>query len=132
MIGRPSRAPGRHRDGQAIVSEVYRRLWDGPAREQAKQLDEKWPEWTVFYSLGNRRFYAVAGWSAPQPVLVESDTAEGLEALMYEEEMARVARGEAPPPAPVSPPPPSRRGGILSQAHAAAPQPSRHPYRRVA
>ena len=132
MIGFPFRAPGRHRDGQAIVPEVYRRLWDGPARDQAELLDQRWPSWTVLYSLGNRRFYAVAGWPAPQPVLVESDRAEGLEALMYEEEMARIARGEAPPPAPASSPPPSRRGGTASQAHAAAPQPSRHPYRRVA
>ncbi|MEV8635404.1 hypothetical protein AB0395_27475 [Streptosporangium sp. NPDC051023] len=86
----------------------------------------------MLYSLGNRRFYAVASWPAPQPVIVEHETATGLEARMYEAEMTRVTRRETPAPAPAAPPPSDRRGGARSQAPAAAPQ---HPYpsrRRVA
>ncbi|MFF0578484.1 hypothetical protein [Streptosporangium saharense] len=55
---------GRHREGQPY-SLVYRRVWDGPARAEAERLSQVWPEWTVFYSLGKRSFYAVASWDSP-------------------------------------------------------------------
>ncbi|MEV8638286.1 hypothetical protein AB0395_42195 [Streptosporangium sp. NPDC051023] len=136
MIGlRASREPGRHRDGQS-PSVVHRRVWDGPARAEAEQLDQKWPDWTVLYSLGNRRFYAVAAWPSPHPVIVEHETATGLEAQMYEAEMTRNAQPTpAPVSGPVSAPPPDRRGGAPSQAPAAAPHhpyPSRRSHRRAA
>ncbi|MEV8637259.1 hypothetical protein AB0395_37015 [Streptosporangium sp. NPDC051023] len=99
MIGLiASREPGRHRDGQPPTA-VHRRVWDGPARAEAERLDRKWPDWTVLYSLGNRRFYAVAAWPNPRPVMVEDETATGLEARMYEAEMTRNAQ---PVPAPAS------------------------------
>ncbi|MEV8636494.1 hypothetical protein AB0395_33090 [Streptosporangium sp. NPDC051023] len=135
MIGRrPSRTPGRHRDGQPHTV-VHQRVWDGPARAEADRLDRTWPDWTVLYSLGNRRFYAVASWPSSEPVLVEDETATGLETRMYEAEMARIARREAPATVPASPPPSDRRGGARSQAPAAAPQhpyPSRRSHRRAA
>ncbi|MEU8143547.1 hypothetical protein [Nonomuraea sp. NPDC048901] len=84
---RPARAPGRHRKGQAHT-KAYRRLWDGPARAEAELLDQAWPGWSVLYSLGNRRFYAIAAWPAPRPLIVEDDTPEGLEERMREAESA--------------------------------------------
>ncbi|MEV8636158.1 hypothetical protein AB0395_31340 [Streptosporangium sp. NPDC051023] len=82
MIGK-SRPGGRHRDGQTHTP-VYRRLWDGPARAEAERLDRAWPDWTVLYSLGRRRFYALSSWTTPEPVIIWDDTAEGLEKRMRE------------------------------------------------
>ncbi|MFD0883445.1 hypothetical protein ACFQ08_02590 [Streptosporangium algeriense] len=90
MIGQ-SRPVGRHRGGQPY-SLVYRRVWDGPARAEAESLNEAWPGWTVLYSLGMRRFYALCSWPAPQPVIVSDDTAEGLEERMREAETLLVLR----------------------------------------
>ncbi|MEV8630909.1 hypothetical protein AB0395_04560 [Streptosporangium sp. NPDC051023] len=124
MIGRAAREPGRHREGQPH-SAVHRRLWDGPARAEAERLDRTWLEWTVLYSLGNRRFYAVAGWPSIQPVLIENETATGLEKQMYEAEMTRIAHRA---PGPASAPPVDKPGGAFSQAPAAVPH-HPHPYR---
>ncbi|MFD0883820.1 hypothetical protein ACFQ08_04520 [Streptosporangium algeriense] len=82
---------GRHRDGLPITP-VYRRVWDGPARAEAERLCRLWPAWTVLYSLGRRRFYAVAGWATPRPVIVEDPTASGLEDLMRDAETAWTVR----------------------------------------
>ncbi|MEV8630772.1 hypothetical protein AB0395_03870 [Streptosporangium sp. NPDC051023] len=116
MIGR-SRPHGRHRDGQART-KVYRRLWDGPARAEAERLDQAWPDWTVLYSLGNRRFYAVAAWPDPQPVVVEDETAAGLEGRMHKAETARIALRTAPAASSGVSPSPDRRGGAVSLAPA--------------
>ncbi|GAA3095515.1 hypothetical protein [Streptosporangium carneum] len=80
---RSSRTAGRHRTGLPHTT-VHRRLWEGPARAEAERLERSWPAWTVLYSLGRRRFYALSSWPTPQPVIVESDTAEGLEERMRE------------------------------------------------
>ncbi len=101
MIGRrSSRTSGRHRVGLTPTT-VPRRLWDGPARERAQFMDRSTVDWTVLYSLGRRRFYALATWPAPVPVVVEDDTAEGLRARMSEAERARDLR--RPPFAPRHP-----------------------------
>ncbi|MEV4093768.1 hypothetical protein [Streptosporangium saharense] len=125
------RAPGRHRDGQPQVP-VYRQVWDGPARAEAERLNQRWLEWTVFYSLSKRAFYAVASWDSPHLVMVEDSTSEGLEQQMGEMEMARWARGEALlGPLPLPSPTQTRRGGDRSQAPAAAPPyPPYRPRRR--
>ncbi len=125
MTGR-SRTPGRHRAGQPY-STVSRRLWDGPARARAERLNQTWQSWLVLYSLGTRRFYAIATWPLPGPLMVADDTAEGLEARMHDAETAFTWRA-----LPAPSPPPSRRGGIPSPASAAAPQSLRHPYREAA
>ncbi|MEV8630107.1 hypothetical protein AB0395_00480 [Streptosporangium sp. NPDC051023] len=127
MIGRLSRPPGRHRAGQPHTS-VHRRLWDGPARAEAERMERSHPAWLVLYSLGTRRFYALATWPASESVIVCDDTAAGLEEQMREKETALT--WQAPPtPSPPSPgvfPPPSlaRRGGIASPAPV-APSPRR-------
>ncbi|MFD0884109.1 hypothetical protein ACFQ08_06030 [Streptosporangium algeriense] len=91
---------GRHRNGLP-ATQVYRRVWDGPARAEAERLDQAWTDWTVLYSLGKRCFYAVAGWDDPRPVIVEDPTAEGLAERMREAETTRTVR--------LAPPSPTRR-----------------------
>ncbi|MEV4092599.1 hypothetical protein [Streptosporangium saharense] len=86
MIGRPRRG-GRHRDGQPPTT-VYRRLWDGPARSEAEMLDRSIPGWSVFYSLSQRRFYAIAAWPTPQPLIISDASAEGLQDQMSQAEAA--------------------------------------------
>ncbi|WP_433246824.1 hypothetical protein ACQPYK_45915 [Streptosporangium sp. CA-135522] len=113
MIGRP-RAPGRHRADLAPAA-VRRRVWDGSARAEAGRLDQAWPGWSVLYSFGNRRFYAVAAWPTPKPLIVEDDTPKGLAERMREAEMSFAWHALPTPPQ-------SRHGGIVSQAHAAVPQ----------
>ncbi|WP_433255121.1 hypothetical protein ACQPYK_14110 [Streptosporangium sp. CA-135522] len=113
MIGNP-RIPGRHRESSALAI-VHRRLWDGPARAEAERLTAARPGWSVLYSLGNRRFYAVAAWPTPQPLIVEDDTPEGLEEQMHQAEMACAWHALPVPPQ-------SRHGDALSQSHAAVPQ----------
>ncbi|MEV7907586.1 hypothetical protein [Streptomyces anulatus] len=119
MIGK-SRPGGRHRDGQTHTP-VYRRLWDGPAQAGAERLDRAWPDWTVLYSLGNRRFYAVAAWPTPQPVIVEDETAEGLESQMREAETARNTRPAAPVASSGVPPSPSSSSGGRREAVSLSP-----------
>ncbi|GHE29559.1 hypothetical protein GCM10017673_35280 [Streptosporangium violaceochromogenes] len=129
MIGRRARrAPGRHRDGQA-PTKVHRRLWDGPARSEAERLGRVWPGWVVLYSLGNRRFYAIAAWPAPEPLIVDAGTAEELEERMRDAETAFVWLAL---PAPPALPAQNRRDGVHSQVPAVAPLPSRRPYQDAA
>ncbi|MEV7009550.1 hypothetical protein [Streptosporangium sp. NPDC051022] len=125
MIGRRRSRMGRHRNGQAPTN-VYRRLWDGPARSEAEHLDRTWQGWSVLYSLGERRFYAIAEWSVSEPLIISDDTAEGLQERMLQTE-ADIAWRAFP-----ASPPPDRRDGVHSQASAVAPLPSRRPYRDAA
>ncbi|GHE27607.1 hypothetical protein GCM10017673_32270 [Streptosporangium violaceochromogenes] len=99
MIGQP-RLAGRHRAGQAH-SIVHRRVWDGPARAEAERLERSRPGWVVLYGVGSRRFYAIATWPVPQPVMVSAPTAEGLEERMGEAEIALLLRPATSGPAPV-------------------------------
>ncbi|MGW4423496.1 hypothetical protein [Streptosporangium sp. NPDC004631] len=149
MWHRDSRAPGRHRPGQARTT-VPHRLWDVRARAEAERLAQAWPSWTILYGVGSRRFYALAAWQVSEPLMVDATTTEDLERRMYEAVMAVTVRRETPltapatptasappiPPAPLtSQPPPSRRGGVPSPAPAAAPHHphhSRRPYRDAA
>lgn len=86
MIGQP-RTPGRHRAGRPYTL-VHRRVWDGPARSEAERLNQAFPGWVVLYGPGSRRFFAIAAWPAPEPVMVEAATAEDLAERMSEAETA--------------------------------------------
>ncbi|GAA1266579.1 hypothetical protein GCM10009677_18540 [Sphaerisporangium rubeum] len=44
------------------------------------------PAWSIWYGVGSRRFYAVATWSSPYPLLLAASTAEELRHLMREAE----------------------------------------------
>ncbi|MEV8634870.1 hypothetical protein AB0395_24760 [Streptosporangium sp. NPDC051023] len=139
MIRRLSRSPGRHRAGQPRTS-VHRRLWDGPARAEVKCLERSRPDWAVLYSLGRRRFYAIATWPTPEPVIVEDDTAAGLEGQMREKETALTWQSllvstSSPSPATPSSLSSAGYGGIAALGRAALPQQAfapQHPYRRTA
>lgn len=86
VIGQP-RAPGRHRAGRPHTL-VHRRVWDSPARDQAERLNQAFPGWVVLYGPGSRRFYAIATWPAPEPIMVEATTTEDLAERMREAETA--------------------------------------------
>ncbi|MEV7014136.1 hypothetical protein [Streptosporangium sp. NPDC051022] len=98
MIWRRSRDPGRHRDGQATASTPVKTLrpWDGHARAEAERLTRAWNGWTVLYGPGSRRFYAVAAWPTPEPMVLDDRTPDGLEARMREAEAVMVTRYGAP------------------------------------
>jgi hypothetical protein len=96
---RSSRTAGRHRPGQPYTI-VHRRVWDGPARAEAERLERSRPAWRVLYSLGDRRFYAIARGTVSEAVIVEDDTAEGLEKRMRE--METLLTWQAPSPSPSS------------------------------
>lgn len=102
MTAQP-RTPGRHRAGQPRAA-VHPRVWDGPARSEAEQLGQAHPGWLVLYGLGSRRFYAIAAWPAPEPVMVDAATADDLAELMRQAEAALPLQ-----PSPTAEPPPSRR-----------------------
>lgn len=108
LVIRHPGTPGRHRAGGAHTA-VHRRLWDGPARAEAERLSQIWNGWSVLYSLGSRRFYAIAAWPMPESLMVESDTPEGLEERMREAETFFARRALPRPPQ-------SRHGGTASQA----------------
>ncbi|GHH70721.1 hypothetical protein GCM10017673_23040 [Streptosporangium violaceochromogenes] len=106
MIGQP-RTPGRHRAGQPY-SLVHRRVWDGPARDQAEALERSRPGWVVWYGPGTRRFYAAAAWPTSEPIMVCASTAAGLEELINQTETAlllRAAASTATPGVPADLPP---------------------------
>ena len=96
MWRRDSRTPGRHRPGQARTT-VPRRLWDVRARAEAERLERSLPGWIVLYGPGSRRFYALAAWPAPTPVMLEDRTPEGLEERMRQAETDALI-GQRPTP----------------------------------
>ncbi|MGW5259721.1 hypothetical protein ACWEQG_02020 [Microbispora sp. NPDC004025] len=81
---RPSRPGGRHRDG-AEPGAWKRRAWDLDQHAEAGQLAERWPGWTVMYGKGSRRFYALAAWPVPEPLILDARTAADLETLLLQE-----------------------------------------------
>lgn len=81
------RTLGRHRAGLTPAT-VHRRPWDGPARSEAERLGQVWQGWSVLYGPGSRRFYAIAAWPTPEPLIVSDRTSEGLEERMHQAEMS--------------------------------------------
>ncbi|GAA3122540.1 hypothetical protein [Streptosporangium carneum] len=102
------RAPGVHGDGRigSPAPTAPHRLWDSQSRAEAERLTRVWKDWTVLYGPGSRRFYAVAAWPTPDPLVVEDRTPEGLEIRIREAEAAVVTRraeGDAAPDTPPAP-----------------------------
>ncbi|MFF0309711.1 ATP-binding protein [Streptosporangium sp. NPDC004379] len=83
----PPARRGRHRHG-APVTAARPHPWDGAHRDSARRLDEAEPAWTVWYGVGTRRFYAVAAWPAPEPLIVHAAGTDGLRRLMRGAERA--------------------------------------------
>ncbi|MEV7005716.1 hypothetical protein [Streptosporangium sp. NPDC051022] len=94
MMWRRHRTAGRHRNKETgpPVPAAPHRPWDGPARAEAERLTRTWTGWTVLYGPGSRRFYAVATWPTPEPLVLEDRTSEGLELRIRETEVAMTAR----------------------------------------
>lgn len=89
-------ARGRHRQGlPRVPDEECRRHWDAEQRSVAAYLDRVERAWTILYSVGRRRFYAIASWPADEPLIVEAPTPETLREQMREAEL--------PGPAPSTP-----------------------------
>ncbi|GLW13237.1 hypothetical protein Misp01_83650 [Microtetraspora sp. NBRC 13810] len=59
-------------------ARAFRGGHDPAQREAAACLDEASPAWLVLYSLHRRQFYAIAGWPAPEPVILWARTVEDL------------------------------------------------------
>ncbi|MGW4644624.1 ATP-binding protein [Sphaerisporangium sp. NPDC004334] len=131
-----TRAParGRHRPGVARTLVPSRR-WDAAERAAAQQLDQMEPVWAIWYGVGSRRFYAVATWPLPAPLVLQAGAADELRDLMREAERAvlfhpvpdhpttpaaadRLGRRPFHPALPSRPPPdgapmpPTRDGGL--------------------
>jgi hypothetical protein len=94
--GTEARRSGRHRQG-VPATQVHPQRWDPAKRAAAQQLDLIEPAWAVWYGLGARRFYAIATWPAPEPLIVQARTPDELRDLMREAE-----REPCPPISPSS------------------------------
>lgn len=53
----------------------------------AARLDEAEPAWAVSYGLGSRRFYAIAAWPVPVPLVLDAFSLDDLRDLMREAEL---------------------------------------------
>lgn len=99
-----TRMSGRHRRGEPVMP-VPPRPWDVAKQAAARQLDLIEPAWTVWYGLSARRFYAVATWPAPEPLIVQARTADELCDLMREAEQATPSPTWLVPDGPAQPSP---------------------------
>ncbi|WP_405088299.1 hypothetical protein [Microbispora sp. NBC_01389] len=71
-------------------------MWDLAQRADARSIAHRWPGWTVLYGPGSRRFYAMAAWPLPEPVVLRARTAADLEAALHEESAALLALRQIP------------------------------------
>jgi hypothetical protein len=72
------------------------RDWDADKRHATLRLDVTEPAWAVFYGVGSRRFYAIAAWPVPHPLILDAGDTDELRALMREAELTHAARAQAP------------------------------------
>lgn len=86
LARRTTSSSGRHAEG-ARVGETRSTWWDPAKRAAAEELDRLEPGWLVMYGTWSRRFYAIALWEAPCPVLLDARTAEVLRGLMRQAEV---------------------------------------------
>lgn len=90
--GKPGREPGRHASARHATGrpsdEVHRRYWDAEQRLAAARLDQAELAWAISYGLGSRRFYAIATWPVPHPLILDATSLDELRELMREAEMS--------------------------------------------
>ncbi|GIH62859.1 hypothetical protein [Microbispora siamensis] len=95
--GQPGSEAGRHASARQATGrpsdEVHRRYWDAEQRLAAARLDEVEPAWAISYGLGSRRFYAIATWPVPHPLILDATSLDELRELMREAEMTPAAYG---------------------------------------
>ncbi|MEV6983246.1 hypothetical protein AB0M95_18580 [Sphaerisporangium sp. NPDC051017] len=85
LYGRNAEPTGRHTLGRPYVP-VEPGDPDPRARATAVLLDRLEPAWTILYGPWSRRFYAVAMFPAPYPLIVEESTAQELTEQMRQAE----------------------------------------------
>ncbi|MEV7965669.1 hypothetical protein AB0O34_06760 [Sphaerisporangium sp. NPDC088356] len=86
LIGRRSaKRTGRHTTGHPYV-RVEHRHPDPRARATAVLLDRLEPAWMILYGPWSRRFYALALFATPGPLIVEAFTAQELTDQMRQAE----------------------------------------------
>ncbi|MFC4531548.1 ATP-binding protein [Sphaerisporangium dianthi] len=90
------RAKGQHRRG-TVEQRVVPKGWDAAERATAEHIDQLEPTWAVWYGVGSRRFYAVATWPAPVPLMVEARSADELRDLMREAEVTSLTSRDIDP-----------------------------------
>lgn len=64
------------------------RSWDSDQRHAAWELDRSEPRWVVFYGPYTRRFYAIAAWPSPSPLVLDAEGTTELRQLMREADVA--------------------------------------------
>lgn len=64
------------------------RNWDSDQRNAAWELDRSEPRWVVFYGPYTRRFYAIAAWPSPSPIVLDAEGTAELRELMHEADAA--------------------------------------------
>ncbi|WP_157549548.1 hypothetical protein [Nonomuraea candida] len=62
--------------------------WDPDQRRAAWELDRSERGWVVFYGPYTRRFYAIAAWPSPFPLVLDADGTTELRRLMREVDVA--------------------------------------------
>ncbi|WP_405143885.1 hypothetical protein OG589_39955 [Sphaerisporangium sp. NBC_01403] len=86
LFGRRSaKRTGRHTIGRPYV-RVEPGHADPRARATAVLLDRLEPAWTILYGPWSRRFYALALFATPAPLIVEAFTAQELKEQMRQAE----------------------------------------------
>jgi anti-sigma regulatory factor (Ser/Thr protein kinase) len=114
-----SRQTGRHKKGM-VTQQVIRGIWGETERALAHQTDQIATKWVVWYGVGSRRFYAIATWGVPQPLIVQARSIEDLRDLMREAESETRPYGGGTAPrstrarrSPVPSPPPQQGAPMI-------------------
>src|SRR5437868_9894574 len=63
---------------RSLLVVPRRREWDPAERRAAWELDRFEQGWSVFYGPYTRRFYAIATWSSPFPLVLDARDIEEL------------------------------------------------------
>lgn len=90
-MAQPRAIPSPQRNERCTPSSRRpRHGWDPDERRAAWELDLSEPRWTVFYGPYTRRFYALAAWPAPHPLVLDASDTEELRSLISEAETMHV------------------------------------------
>ena len=71
-------------EGRSLTLQPRQRNWDPAERRAAWGLDQSEPGWSVFYGPRTRRFYAIAAWPKPHPLVLDACNVEELRSLIGE------------------------------------------------
>ena len=83
----------RRTEERSLLVVPRRRGWDPAERHAAWELDRVEPGWCVFYGPYRRRFYAIAAWPAPFPLVLDASDIEELRRQLRETETMHLDQG---------------------------------------